>query len=110
MFGQVIIEAGSEGIAESPHLRIEPAIFFAGQARNLERVVKAILVQALLAVQLGSSAQSENEILFDAPEIILGLRVGKTKDSARVGLAKDMRNTIGVAINGHRLGQPVSVN
>ena len=50
MFGQVISEAGSEGIAESLHLRIEPAIFFAGQARNLERVVKAILVQALLAV------------------------------------------------------------
>src|SRR5882762_7086935 len=100
MFGQVIIEAGSEGIAESRHLRIEPAIFFAGQARNFERVVKAILVQALLAVQLGSSAKSENEILFDAPVIILGLRVGKTEDSARVGGAKDMRNTILVAING----------
>ena len=104
MFGQVIIEAGREGIAERPHLRIKSAIFFAGQARNLERVVEAILVQALLAVQLGSSAKSENEILFDAPEIILGFGVGKTEDSARVGLAKDMRYTVRVAINGHCAG------
>jgi len=109
MFGEVVIEAGSESIAESPHLWIEAAVFCLRQTRNLERVVAAILLEALFAIQFSSPAQSKDEILFDAPKIILGLGIGKTENCARVGSAKNVRHVISVTINSHRPGKPVRV-
>src|ERR1043166_4057384 len=92
MFVEVVIEAGSESIAERPHLWIEAAVFCARQTRNFERVVAAVLFEALFAVQFSSPAQSKDEIFFDAPKIILGLGIGKAEDSARVGFAKNVRS------------------
>src|SRR5207253_8013162 len=51
-----------------------------------------------------------NEIFFDAPEIILSLRISETEDSARVSATKDMRNAVGVTINCCRPGEPFGIN
>src|SRR5688572_3092886 len=109
MFGQVVVEAGGVSVAECSHLAIEPAVFLAGQAWDLKGMVEAILVQGLLAVQLRSPAQRQNEILFDAPEVVFSLGISKTEDSASVGSAENVGHAVGVAVDCYGSGELVWV-
>src|SRR2546425_10246487 len=104
MFPKVVVEAGSEGVTESAHFWIEPTVFRAGQTRNLQRVVAAILLEVLLAVQFRRATKSQDEILFNAPEIVFGLSIGKTENRACVGRAENVRHAIPIAIDSHGPG------
>ena len=62
-------------------------------------MVESIFIQHLLAVQLGRTAESEDEVFLDAPEVVLRLSVSEAEHSARVSTSKDMRNTVSIAID-----------
>ena len=105
MAREVIVETSSKAIANGPHLGIETSVLFLRQSRDFQGAVSTILVQGLLAVDLCAAPQSRDEVLFDAPKIILGLGVGKAENSTRVGAAKNVRHTVSVAIDRHLPGE-----
>src|SRR5262249_9858039 len=110
MLRDVVVKPGCKSITQCAHLWIEPTVFFARQTRNLKRAVAAILFQLCLAVKFRRAAQSQNEILFKAPEIILGLSVGKAENRARIGGAKNVRHAVAIAVNSHRCREFFRVN
>src|SRR5215831_18346011 len=101
---QVIIDTRGKGVANLSHPGIEPAVFFAGKAWNLESVSAAILVQRTTDVSPGLRYPSKrlDEVGLDAPIVVLRLRVSKTKDCSGIGGAKDVRHAIGVTVDRHR--------
>jgi hypothetical protein len=110
MFRQVVIEAGREGVTKCPHPGIETTVFFTSQPGNLERPVPAIILKPLFAVKFRGAAKSRDEILFNAPEVIFGLGIGKTENGARIGSAKNMRHAIPIAIDSDHPRELLSIN
>ena len=61
---------------------------------------------AFLSVEFRQPTQSADKVLFDPPEVVFGLGIGKAKNSACVGATKYMRDTILVAIDGYHFCKP----
>ena len=70
-------------------------------------MVESIFIQHLLAVQLGSAAQGEDEVFLDAPEVIFRLSVSEAEYGARVCAAKDVRDAVSVAIDRDVAGEGI---
>src|ERR1035437_397267 len=58
--------------------------------------------QPAQTVYFGRTPQRADVVLFELPEVVLGLRVHQSEDHAGVGLTVDVRHTVGVAIDGDR--------
>ena len=87
MFREVVVKTGGTKASHSARmLWIEPSIFLSGQSRNLERMIQSISVRRpSVAVDFSSAAERVDEVLFDPPEVVFGLRIGETENRARVG-------------------------
>ena len=70
-------------------------------------MVESIFIEHLLAVQLRRTAESEDEVFLDTPEIIFCLSVGEAEHCARVSTTEDMRNTVNVPINRDVAGEGI---
>ena len=96
---EVVVETRRESIAQRSHARIEARVFRLSQPWNFECVIESIFFEHLLAVQLGRTTQSENEVFLDTPEVILRLSVSEAEHSAGVSATEDMRHAVSVAID-----------
>src|ERR1700752_2796796 len=103
----IVIKAGRKGIAQRTHARVEARVFRTRQPWDFECLVESIFIEHLFAVHIGPTAQSENEVFLDAPEVIFRLSVGETEYSARVGAAKDMGDAVSVAIDRDVAGEGI---
>src|ERR1700752_662646 len=96
---EVIVETGREGIAQRAHLPIDPPVLGPCPPRNLKRVIYSIFIQSSIAVNFRGSAKCEDEVFFDAPEVVFSFSVGKTKCRTGIGATKDMRDAVSIAID-----------
>src|ERR1043165_7915714 len=104
---EIEVKTSGEGIAQRTHARIETRVFRTCQPWDFERVVESILIEHLLTVKFRRTTESENEVFLDAPKVVFRLSVCKTKHSARVRAAEDMRNAVRVAIDRDVAGERI---
>ena len=101
-----VVKTCGEGIAQCAHLRVETGVFLSGEPRNLERMVKSIFVDRFLSVDFRQPSHSANEVLLDAPEVVLCLSIGEAEYGAGIGAAEDVRDAIRIAIDGYHFRDP----
>src|SRR5262249_36838362 len=96
-----VVEAFGGRVQHLLGVRRRPLIFRFGQPRNLQGTHQLIVFQRLGAVDFGSTAQRTQVTVLDLPEVIFGLRVYVTEDTAGVGWPKDVGNTVVIAVDGY---------
>ena len=73
-------------------------MFLASQAVELQGTDQQIVGKCLLAVDLGSAAESAEVAVLELPEIVLGLCVDEAEDAGGIGRAIDVRDAIAIAV------------
>src|SRR5688500_13074604 len=82
-------------------------VFLPREPGELEGAVEPVVRERALAVNLRRATHRANEVVLDAWEVVLGLRVGKPEDGAWVGSGEDVRDAVSVAMNRDRLRHPL---
>ncbi len=104
--GQVMIQPGGKRGAERSQLGIEHRIHRLGPGHDLERPIEQVRVQPSRAVHLGIPPHGQDVVVFDLPEEVFGLGIGKAEQRGLVVLPVDVRRAEGVAIDRDFAGQP----
>ena len=87
-------------------LRFEPIETGLRLRHDLEGPIQQIGVQPVMAVHFAVTAQTQDIGVLDLPKVILGLGIGKAEHHVLVGLAVDMRDSKGIAIDRHAAREP----
>ena len=99
MIGEIRVQALGKRIEQRAHLLRHARILGTRQTRDLERAVAPVAAEPALALHLGAPAKRADVVVLDAPEVVLGLRVGEAEHRAGVRLAEHVRNPVRVAID-----------
>lgn len=105
MLLEIVIQAGGEGVAQRAKARRAALVILLGTFLAFVGAHQEIARDSTQPVDFGRSPDDPNEIRFQLPEIVLGLRVHQAEDHTGVRLRIDMGNTIMIAIDRHRPGQ-----
>ncbi len=98
--GQVVVQSIGVGLTDGLQVRLDLGKVGLGMLRDLERAVQQVAVQAGFAVHLRIATETGNVGVFDLPEIVLSLRIGKAEHYGDVGGTLDVRHAPLVAMNG----------